>query len=561
MLRYTIYAGSDLIYNPRIIGENGEALFKVLEPTLKESTESFSTLTFSALKGSPAYDSCTELTPRIKVYNGADLYWTGRILNITPDIYDQRQYYAEDFLGVLLNTIFRPFEFDGTVADFFDYLINSHNEQASDGDKFVSVSCDINDSIIRSSEGYDTTWNTIKTKLLNSIGGYIWVEYDANEDPVIHYSKNARNANLTPIQLGSNLSTFSVRNKFDKFYTACIPLGAKNDTTKEYVTIAPVNNDLDYLIDDLAAAQYGIIYAPTSETTWEDVTLPSNLLTRAQSWLQNQAARGVQEISISAVDASVLDIDLAPYMWLDSVQVIATGFNETMILKSITRRLDDPASVSISMGMERSTVTGTQVSKTAEALNRIQTIESNYTTGEQVAQITEQTLEESSIIEQRCNEIISEVVQRYLTIEDYQGYEAAILEEIRSKVTQMANELRIDFTNEVSTTGANAQNQFDAIYSFVRIIAQTPGINGGLVLGESTSAVKCKLENDVLYFFSGDETTVNQNNAIAYFQAGKLYVNEVQINRLTVGQTGQLMYFTIIGEGDNRCLFLSGRLV
>ena len=56
MLRYTIYAGSDLIYNPRIIGENGEALFKVLEPTLKESTESFSTLTFSALKGSPAYD-------------------------------------------------------------------------------------------------------------------------------------------------------------------------------------------------------------------------------------------------------------------------------------------------------------------------------------------------------------------------------------------------------------------------------------------------------------------------------------------------------------------------
>ena len=561
MLRYTIYAGSDLIYNPRIIGDNGEALYKVIEPTLTESTESFSSLTFSALKGSPAYDHCTELTPRIKVYNGADLYWTGRILNITPDIYDQRQYYAEDFLGVLLNTIFRPFEFDGTVADFFDYLINSHNEQASDGDKFVSVSCDINDSIIRSSEGYDTTWNTIKTKLLNSIGGYIWVEYDANEDPVIHYSKNARNANLTPIQLGSNLSTFSVRNKFDKFYTACIPLGAKDDTTKEYVTIAPVNNDLDYLIDDLAAAQYGIIYAPTSETTWEDVTLPSNLLTRAQSWLQNQAARGVQEISISAVDASVLDIDLAPYMWLDSVQVIATGFNETMILKSITRRLDDPASVSISMGMERSTVTGTQVSKTAEALNRIQTIESNYTTGEQVAQITEQTLEESSIIEQRCNEIISEVVQRYLTIEDYQGYEAAILEEIRSKVTQMANELRIDFTNEISTTGANAQNQFDSIYSFVRIIAQTPAINGGLVLGESTSAVKCKLENDVLYFFSGDETTVNQSNAIAYFQAGKLYVNEVQINRLTVGQTGQLMYFTIIGEGDNRCLFLSGRLV
>lgn len=561
MLRYTIYAGSDLIYNPRIVGDNGEALYKVIEPTLTESTESFSSLTFSALKGSPAYDYCTELIPRIKVYNGSDLYWTGRVLNITPDIYDERQYYVEDFLGVLLNTIFRPFSFDGTVADFFEILINSHNEQASEADRFVSVECDITDEIRRSSEGYDSVWNVIKNKLLNSIGGFIWADYDANENPVIHYSKNARNANLTPIQLGTNLSAFSVRNKFDQFYTACIPLGAKDETTRQYVTIAPVNNDMDYLIDDVAAARYGIIYAPTSETTWEDVTVPSNLLTRAQSWLQNQAARGVQEISISAVDASVYDINLDPYMWLDSVRVIAQGFDETMILKSVTRRLDSPSSVSVSMGMERSTVTGTQASNAAEALNRIETIESNYTTGEQVAAITERTLEESSIIEQKCNEIISEVVQRYLTIDAYEGYEAAILEEIRSKVSQMARELRVDFTSAINTTGQNAQNQFDEIHSFIRIIAQTPTINGGLVLGESTSQIKAKLENDVLYFFSGDETTVSPQNAIAYFAAGKLYVNEVQINRLTVGQTGQLMYFTIVGEGDNRCLFLSGRLV
>ena len=248
-------------------------------------------------------------------------------------------------------------------------------------------------------------------------------------------------------------------------------------------------------------------------------------------------------------------------MWLDSVQVIAQGFNETMILKSITRRLDNPSSVSISMGMERSTVTGTQASKTAEALNRIETIESNYTTGEQVAQITERTLEESTIIEQKANEIIAEVVQKYLTIEAYEGYEQTLLEEIATRLSAMAGELRADFTYEINEYGTDTQNKFSRIESFIRILAQTPTVNGGLVLGESTSQIKAKLENDVLYFFSGDETTVNRQNAIAYFAAGKLYVNEVQINRLTVGQTGQLMYFTIIGEGDNRCLFLSGRLV
>lgn len=560
MLRYTIYAGSDLIYNPRIIGENGEALFKVLEPTLKESTESFSSLTFSALKGSPAYDSCTELTPRIKVYNGADLYWTGRVLNVTPDIYDKREYYVEDFLGTLLNTIYRPFSFEGTVADFMEILVNNHNEQSNEEDRFTNVVCDINDEIRRSSEGYNTTWSVIKSKLLDSVGGFIWVDYDQNESPVLHYSKNPRNANLTPIQLGTNLSAFSVRNKFDQFYTACIPLGKKDEETKQYVTIAPVNDDLDYLIDETAAERYGIIYAPTSETTWEDVTLPSNLLTRAQSWLQNQASRGVQEISISAVDASVYDINLDPYMWLDSVQVIAQGFNETMVLKSITRRLDNPSSVSVSMGMERSTVTGTQASKTAEALNRIETIESNYTTGEQVAQITERTLEESTIIEQKANEIIAEVVQKYLTIEEYNGKQEALISELSTQLTAMAGEISANFTS-ISSYESNTQNKFSKIESFIRILAQTQTVNGGLVLGESTSQIKAKLENDVLYFFSGDETLVNRQNAIAYFAAGKLYVNEVQINRLTVGQTGQLMYFTIIGEGDNRCLFLSGRLV
>jgi hypothetical protein len=82
-----------------------------------------------------------------------------------------------------------------------------------------------------------------------------------------------------------------------------------------------------------------------------------------------------------------------------------------------------------------------------------------------------------------------------------------------------------------------------------------------VVIGESTSAVKLKLENDILYFFTGDETTVSTQNAIAYFAAGKLYVNTAQIQQLTIGIAGQLMDFYVAGSGDNRCIMFSGRLV
>lgn len=560
-MSWTIYADENLIYNPKIVGDEGEKLYNVIEPKLSESAGNFGNLTYVCYPGSPAYDYSIELIPHIKVYNGADLYWKGRVISVEPDIRDFRSIYVEDFLAVLLNTIFRPFSFDGTASDLFEQIIDEHNRQSDERSRFYAVDCDVDDEIIRSSEGYDSSWSVIKSKLLNSLGGYIWISYDNQERATIHYSKSARNTATQAIELGENLSAFAVRNNFEKFYTACIPLGKKDEQTKQYLTIASVNDDLDYLIDELAAARYGIIYAPVSETTWEDVTIPSNLLTRAQGWLQDQAARGVQEIKISAIDASAYNIDLDPYMWLDAVPVKANGFDELMVISALDRRLDKPHAISVQMGVERATVSGTTASKTADTLKRIQNIESNYVTGEAVEAITERTLEESSIIEQRANAIIAEVVQKYLTIDAYEGYEQALLEEIATKLSTMAGELRADFTYEINEYGDSTQNKFNKIESFIRIIAQTPTVNGGLVLGESTSQIKAKLENDVLYFFSGDETTVSPQNAIAYFQAGKLYVNEVQINRLTVGQTGQLMYFTIIGEGDNRCLFLSGRLV
>ena len=61
-------------------------------------------------------------------------------------------------------------------------------------------------------------------------------------------------------------------------------------------------------------------------------------------------------------------------------------------------------------------------------------------------------------------------------------------------------------------------------------------IAGNLVLGKSDSPIKLKLMNDKLFFFSGADSSVDYQNAFAYFDAGQLYVKDVHaVHQLNIG--------------------------
>ena len=83
---------------------------------------------------------------------------------------------------------------------------------------------------------------------------------------------------------------------------------------------------------------------------------------------------------------------------------------------------------------------------------------------------------------------------------------------------------------------------------------------GGVVIGKSNSNIKLKLQNDVLYFFTGDEKIVTESNALAWFKSNQLFVNNSTIQNLTLGTTGAYLDARIVGTGDNRCVLWSGRM-
>ena len=140
----------------------------------------------------------------------------------------------------------------------------------------------------------------------------------------------------------------------------------------------------------------------------------------------------------------------------------------------------------------------------------------------------------------------SEILQQFNSITTVVASLSDALTATQSQITQLSDSVEIGFS------GTSAE--FMDLYSFIRLIVS------GIVIGKSTSDIKLKLSNDVLYFFTGDEENVTESNAIAYFSTNRLYVNNSTIRNITLGTETQALDVRILGSGDNVCAFFGGRV-
>lgn len=552
---WTLYAGENLIYDRDIVADNGVRPYEVYEPKMKETTNGFGSLTFKAVGGSPAVQYAQNLFPLIKAYDDGVLYWKGRIRSRTPDINGEFTFHAEDFLGVLTDSVCRPYDFFGTPANFLKMLIDGHNGQVPEWQRFASVNCTVTSqfdsgNITRSAESYSNTWAVIKDKLLSKLGGFMWVSYNDQEQAILNYSPTPRDVSTQVIELGENLASISIKNSAEKFYTACLPLGKQDENTKEYLTIKSVNNGSDVLINTTASELYGVIFAPVDLTTWKDTTIASNLLAKAQDWLQNESAKTVQEIKLKAIDSG----EGEPFYWLDSVRVIvpSRGLDAMFTISELTRNLEKPRSVDIVLNLTGTNITASSAATTASNARELKEIKTDYVTAGQAASIAETRIQNSTWIEQEANRIVAGALQEFVQTGDF----ATLQQTVQSQFSILANEISINFntlSSQITQQGSSIQQTLDQYSAWFRFLAY------GLVIGNSGSPIQMVLKNDVLYFCT-DPDTVTTATAIAYFASGQLYVNFINVNNLTIGSVGRWLDVRIVGSGDNTCALFSGRL-
>ena len=523
---FTVFSDNALLYDPRL------PEYVLTEPVLSLAKNEPARLSFGLPKTNPNVGSVARLQSQIKVYRDGALVFLGRIIEDGVGLNHKRTYIAEGALAYLLDSVQRPYSFDGSVAAFFTQLLTAHNAQVNAVQRLgvgsVTVEPDI--TITASSDEYASVWAVLKAQLVDVYGGYLVLTFDTDDLPVLNYLADPPDTATQHIEFGENLIDLAVNRNADETYTACIPLGAmlseidENVESDERLTIADANGGLDYLIDSENAALYGVIFAPVELTTFEDERNATYLKQRGLSWLSNTGTRLKESITLTAVDLHNVNADVEAFSFLDRVIVSCGDIcpESEFVLSGMEIPLNNPASTSITLGDTRPSLIGDNAIQKASAAKRLETIEADYVTGQDVMAITTDQIVNNTTILQSAQQIILSALEDFVRTADFESFQNSV----QTTLTIMSGTIEANFsetTSEITTMNGTVSQQFETIRSFIRLIAS------GIVIGESNSSIKLKLENDVLYFFTGQEDTVAPENALAYFSAGKLYVNNVEI--------------------------------
>lgn len=546
---YSVYCDGFPLYEPRLSNQ-----YYLIGATLKQSSNLPGELTFSIPAEHANASVIRRLASRVMVYKDDVLMWVGRPLESETDIYNTTKWVCEGCLAYLCDTIQRPFDFGGTPEDLLNLFVNGHNAQVN-SDQSLSVGVvtvtDPNDYISRSSIEYLSTWDAVKSRLIDPLGGYLVMTYPDGL-PTINWYAVPPDTSTQVIEFGENIQDFARTVYSSETYTACIPLGAKDENGTR-LTVESVNQGLDYITSPMAET-LGYIYAPSDLVTWDDVTVPANLLAKAQTWLTDNGTKFKERVSIKAIDLHNTDASIESFGFMDNVLVKSTpnGLSASYILTQITIPLSDPSSTQISLGGNRYTLTSELSKAQGNVQERVGTIEADYVTNGQAVAISNREIENSTWIQQEADRIVSTALQEFTETGDYATFKQTVM----SEFSILANEVAINFTtlsSQITQQGADIQQTLDQYASWFRFLSY------GLVIGNSGSPIQMVLKNDIL-FFCTDPDNVTTDNAIAYFSAGKLYVNFINVQNLTIGMTGRWLDVRIVGTGDNVCALFSGRL-
>jgi len=496
---------------------------KIINPKVILEVNKVGRFDFTIYPTHPLYGSIQKLKSVIEVYQDGVLLFRGRALNDTMRFDKSKDIICEGDLAFFNDTIMRPYQFTGSISDFLQSIITSHNAQVESNKEFtlgnVTVT-DPNNLIVRSSIEHAKSWNVIADKLLSSFSGYI-VLRRVNGVNIIDYLIDSPYQSLQSIELGTNLLDVIKETRSDDIITALIPLGTKltdenGNETDERLTISSVNGGLDYVHDASAVTQYGWIFGTK---TWDDVTDANNLLTRANQELAININLGTS-VELKAIDLSMVDQAIDDIRVFEYVQVKSTPHDiDTMaLITRLTIDILNPQNNSVTFGFSYKSFTEKQVASDKV----IKKIESDYVTNQTINEVRNSVTNMSSNIQQEADQIRVEVSETYTSKGELDEYK----NQISTQFTQTSTDYTFLFhqlEQFINTLDGETQTQFSEITKYIRFV------NGNIVLGEVGNQITLVIQNDRISFL--------QNGAeVAYFSNNRLYVFDGQfINTLRLG--------------------------
>lgn len=377
---YKIFADGDLIYDSTLED------FKIGKGSGTLETNKAGSFTFSVYPEHPWYDRFVKKKTVILVTKSDKVLFRGRVLDDKVDLWNRREVICEGELNFLQDSVIRPYRFTGTPEEAFRKYVMEHNAQVDEFKRFrigqVTV-YDPNNYIARSNSGYESALKNLGSRLLeDSLGGYLHITHgDDGTDPVptLHYLADFPDISTQTIEFGANLKDYLKKSTGQTIATAIIPLGAKQDdgnpeTEDPRLTIADVNDGLDYVCDEAAVAAHGWIF---DTVIFDDVTLPENLKDRGLAELARRIREDIT-VELTAVDLHLLDRSIESFRCGTYVRVVSPphNFAETLLCHRQTFNLLKPDSDTVTLGNQRSSFTGS-AAKTAAAVAAVPEVQNS----------------------------------------------------------------------------------------------------------------------------------------------------------------------------------------
>lgn len=348
---YQILCDGHILYDLR------DESYLLYSPTLHLNANSAGVLSFTIYGNHPNFQALKKLRSEISVLRDGKIIWKGRIISSRKGFYTDWQVKCEGKLAFFNDSVLREFDFNGTPEGFFRTVVDNHNSQVSDFQKFkigeVTVT-DPNDYIVRSSESALSTFDVLGTRVFgSSLGGYLNIRYEDDGD-YIDWLADFTAVSKQEIRFGENLLGLTQETDTEETCTAILPQGAVGEDGKR-IGIASVNNGLDYIINTEMAAQYGVIFAPREASIWDDVTEPENLLKKAEEYLGKTGIKLKETIELRALDLNLTNAEIGGFNHCEYIRVVSEphGIDSLYLLREMDIPLDEPQNMVITIGESR----------------------------------------------------------------------------------------------------------------------------------------------------------------------------------------------------------------
>lgn len=378
-LKYKNY----ILYDPRLADEK----LIIRDPSVKLAVSKAGEMSFTVDAEHPYLSNLRRMSGLVELLDGTFPIYRGRITGDTKDFYGAHKIETEGIMAVLNDSIIPPFNFpvdfkddtaykaaaaNGNVVEFFfRWILSQHNAQVTAEQQIkpgvVTVS-DPNNYITRNSEEYATAMATISDKLIKSaLGGYLLIRYEDDGNYLDYYAALPL-TNTQSVEFAENLLDLSSETDGTNIYTAILPEG-KDGLTIGNLPDGDLTDDLvksgKIIYSKSGVATYGRI---TRHIKWGDVTVDTNLRTKAKAALADNGLSMPETITCKAVDLG----------WQEGIQHFRVGrmtalfstphgYSASYPLMELAPDILDPGNTQITLGATRRTFTGSQIDAVRKA--------------------------------------------------------------------------------------------------------------------------------------------------------------------------------------------------